>query len=94
MLGIPFSVRDIIGESESIMTLNDALEWIYALRSAMNYLVTSLGIVLCRVRGFGLLYPKSTDLDLSLDTLSKLLEWTSRLLPPGNSCQSVSSRGF
>ena len=35
-------MHDIFGESESSKALNDALEWIYAKRSANNYLAIIL----------------------------------------------------
>lgn len=58
-----FSVSDIFGEFESRNALNDALEWLYAKNSATIYLATSLVNFLCRLYGFGFLYPKRADLD-------------------------------
>ena len=94
MLGISFSVREMFGKSESAKALNDVLEWHNAERSAVNYLATSLGIVLCHVKGFDLFYPKRVVIDLSLDMISKILVRTWRLLRPRDSCQSVSRSGF
>ena len=94
LLGISFSVREIFVETESAKALNDVLEWLYAERSASSYCTTSLGIVLCLVKGFDLFYPKRVVIDLSLDMLSKMLVPTWRPLRPTDSCQSVSMSGF
>ena len=94
MLGISFSVREIFVETESAKALNDVLEWLYAEMSAVNYFATSLGIVLCHVKGINHLYPKRVVIDLSLDMLSKMLVRTWRPLRPTDSCQSVSMSGF
>ena len=94
LLGISFSVREMFVKSESAKALNYVLKWLYAERSAVNYLATSLGIVLCHVKGFDLFYPKRVVIDLSLDMLSKMLVRTWRPLTPIDSCQSVSRSGF
>ena len=85
MLGISFSVLEMLVKSESTKALNDVLEWLYAERSAMYFCATSLCIVLCLVKEFDLFYLKRVVIDLTLDMLSKMLVRTWRPLRPRDS---------